>query len=63
MANNNYLFSLDEETASILKQVPKSKRSEFVREGVKLKAKTLDEPKQAETKEKETPIPIGRVRR
>ena len=52
MANNNYLFSLDEETADILKQIPKSKRSAYVRDGVKLKARTIDGEKPEEPEKK-----------
>lgn len=46
MANNNYLFSLDEETAAIIKEIPKTKRSAFVREGIKLKIREVQQPEQ-----------------
>lgn len=38
------LISFDEESENILKQQPEKKASEFVREAVKLKAKTLSTP-------------------
>lgn len=46
LPNNNYLFSLDEETAAIIKQVPKRERSAFVRNAVKSTAIVKESPKQ-----------------
>lgn len=40
MPNYNKLHSFDKETLEILEKVPKTKRSEFVRESVKLKHRT-----------------------
>lgn len=35
MANYNKLFSLDPETIEVIEALPKTKRSEFVRKGIK----------------------------
>lgn len=53
MTNYNKLHSFDEESIKILESVPKQKRSEFVREGVKL----LHTTKLNENTPKETPKP------
>lgn len=42
MAHDLYTYSLDEEAATILKEIPKTKKSQFVSEAVKLKAKMLE---------------------
>lgn len=52
------LVSLDDECETILKQLPEKKASNFVREAVKLKARTL----QGDVKEAPKPIPTVRIR-
>lgn len=37
MPNYNHLFSLDEESGEMLKEVPKSRRSAYVRDAIKTK--------------------------
>ena len=44
MAHDLYTYSLDEEAATILKEIPKTKKSQFVSEAVKLKARMLEQP-------------------
>lgn len=53
-----HLFTLDDESTDILKQLPEKKKSEFVRAAIKLKAKTLEN----EPKPEEKPIPVVRIR-
>ena len=59
MPNNPRLYTLDQEADQILTAVPKGKKSSFVSDAVKIKAKI--EREQSESKEK--PIAVGRVRR
>ena len=42
MPGQNVTYTMDSDSIEILNKIPKSKRSEFVREGVKLKARTLE---------------------
>lgn len=48
MGHDLYTYSLDEEAANILKSIPKTKKSAFVSEAVKMKARMLEEPPKIE---------------
>ena len=61
MANNSYLFSLDETTAAIIKEVPKTKRSAFVREAIMLKTRSLEPETPIETPAPKS-IPTVRIK-
>ena len=60
------LVSIDEETDEILKKLPNREASDFVRDAVKLKARTLstDEPKRKEQEpaKVEEKIPTVRIK-
>ena len=50
-----YTFSLDEEAAAILKEVPKTKKSKFVSDAVKVKSRTFEAPPVKEAPKIEVP--------
>ena len=41
MANQPYMFTLDDESIGVIREVPKQKRSAYVRDAILLKARTL----------------------
>jgi hypothetical protein len=42
MANQPYMFTLDEQAIAVIREVKKQKRSQFVRDAILAKAKALD---------------------
>ena len=62
LTSNNRTYTIDEDAERILKEIPKKKKSEFVREAIKLKARTLEGDAKEPPKQVEKPIPTVRIR-
>ena len=61
LTSNNRTYTIDEDAEAILKEIPKKKKSEFVREAIKLKARTLESDEKQPQKQAEKPIPTVKI--